>query len=269
VRALRFHAPGDLRCEEVPDPEPGPGDVLVQVEAALADENDAATCGRRPRLAGEAPSRFGRKFCGVDVAAGRRVVAASAAPCGSCAACGRGAEDLCENPVRLLESAYAELLVVPRRIVVRNLLRVPPGLSSEVAAMTEPLACCLHRVGRARIDRGQSVVVLGPGPIGLMLCACARDAGARVIVVGGGPELRALAPAFGGSPGDGRGADVVLDSVSGAFAPTPRTMRAALAFLASGAYPWERLITHRVGLDALPALFADPPRELLEAAVLP
>ena len=57
-------------------------------------------------------------------------------------------------------------------------------------------------------------------------------------------------------------------TVRGSFHHTPSTVRAALAFLASGAYPWERLITHRVLLDDLPGLFAAPPRELLKAAVV-
>jgi L-iditol 2-dehydrogenase len=58
-------------------------------------------------------------------------------------------------------------------------------------------------------------------------------------------------------------------TLRGSFHHTPRHVRAALAFLASGAYPWERLVSHRIGLDALPALFAHPPRELLKAAVFP
>jgi L-iditol 2-dehydrogenase len=58
-------------------------------------------------------------------------------------------------------------------------------------------------------------------------------------------------------------------TLRGSFHHTPQTVRAALAFLASGAYPWELLVTHRVGLDALPALFADPPPGLLKAAVVP
>ncbi len=58
-------------------------------------------------------------------------------------------------------------------------------------------------------------------------------------------------------------------TLRGAFHHTPRHVRAALAFLASGAHPWERLISHRIGLDELPALFADPPRDLLKAAVYP
>jgi L-iditol 2-dehydrogenase len=58
-------------------------------------------------------------------------------------------------------------------------------------------------------------------------------------------------------------------TLRGAFHHTPATVRAALAFLASGARPWERLITHRVGLEGVAALLADPPRDYLKAAVLP
>ena len=141
-----------------------------------------------------------------------------------------------------------------------------------------------------------------------------RDAGAAAEIVGGRPERRALAPDFGATPGDGEGAEVVIEAAGtdeawqravelvrpggrvvffggrergselrvdtyrlhyeeltlrGAFHHTPRHVRAALAYLASGAYPWERLVTHRVGLDGVAALFADPPRDYLKAAVIP
>jgi L-iditol 2-dehydrogenase len=311
VRALRFHAPGDLRVEDVPDPAPGPGDVLVRVEVALTDGTDAKAYRRgHPLLLAETPSPFGHEFCGIDVATGRRVVAANSAPCGGCGACARGEEELCEHLAPFLNGAYAELLLVPSRIAERNLLRVPPALPPEVAALTEPLACSLHGVQRAGIRPGQTVAVVGLGPIGLMLSACARDAGAAVVGVGGRAERRALAPLFGATPGDGKGADVVIEAVGpaeawhdalelvrpggtvlffggrplevdtfrlhyeeltlqGAFHHTPRTIRAALAFLASGAHPWERLITHRVGLDGVAALLDDPPRDYLKAAVVP
>ena len=177
MRALIFHGPGDLRLEEVPDPEPRPGDVLVQVEAALTDGTDLKAYRRgHPVLLGEPPSPFGHEFCGIDVATGRRVVAANS---------DGNADDL-----RLLNGAYAELLVVPERIARVNLLPVPDGLAPEVAALVEPLACCLHGVERAGIRGGESVAVLGAGPIGLMLCACLADAGAGPIVVGGRPERR-------------------------------------------------------------------------------
>lgn len=311
MRALRLYAPGDLRLEEVPRPEPGPGDVLVQVEVATTDGTDAKAFRRgHPVLLAESPSPFGHEFAGYDVATGRRVVAANSAPCGDCAACRRSEETLCESLAPLLNGAYAEYILVPKQIAERNLLPVPPALPSEVAAMAEPLACCLHAIERAGIEPGQTVAVLGLGPVGLMLCAAAKDAGAHVVAVGSRPERRALAPAFGAVLGDGRGADVVIEAVGtaeawhdalelvrpggtvlffggrelavdtfrlhyeeltlrGAFHHTPRTFRAALAFLASGAYPWERLITHRVGLESVAALFADPPRDLLKAAVIP
>jgi L-iditol 2-dehydrogenase len=147
-----------------------------------------------------------------------------------------------------------------------------------------------------------------------MLCACAADTGANVVLVGGRPERRALARSFGAAAGDGRGADAVIeatgtedgwrDAISlvrrggtvvvfsglpggtevaidatrvhydeltlrGAFHHTPHTVPAALAFLASGAHPWERLLTHEVGLEGVPALFADPPRDYLKAIVRP
>ena len=224
--------------------------------------------------------------------------------------CRRGEETLCQNLAPFLNGAYAEYILVPERIARRNLLPVPAALPSEIAAMAEPLACCLHGIERAQVEPRKTVAVLGPGPIGLMLCAAAKDAGARVVAVGGRPERRALAPLFGAEPGDGRGADVVIEAVGtkeawhealelvrpggtvlffggrevavdtfrlhyeeltlrGAFHHTPRTFRAALAFLASGAYPWERLVTHRVGLEGVAALLAGPPPDLLKAAVIP
>jgi L-iditol 2-dehydrogenase len=315
VRALLYYGSGDVRLEDVPDPQPSSGDVLVQIEVALTDGTDAKAFRRgHPVLLSDPPSPFGHEFCGIEVASGRRVVAANSAPCGDCAPCRRGDETLCERLFPLLNGAYAELLLVPERIAGRNLLTVPPGLAPELAAMVEPLACCLHGVERAGIDRGQRVAVVGPGPIGLMLCACARDAGARVVAVGGRPERKELALAFGAEPGDGRAADVVLEAAGteeswaaalelvrpggtvlffggrergttqpvdtyrlhyeelrlvGAFHHTPAAVRAALAFLASGAYPWERLITHRVGLEDVVAILEAPPRYLLKAAVFP
>ncbi len=304
-----LYAPGDLRIEELPRPEPGPGDVLVQVEVALTDATDLKTFRRgHPLLLRSSPTQFGHEFCGI--VDGRRVIAANSAPCGACDACRRG--DQCTE-LEFLSGAYAEWLVVPERIARVNLHDVPAGLAPEVAALVEPLACCLRGVERAQVGAGDTVAILGAGPIGLMLSACVADAGGWPVVVGGRAERRALVGEFGAEAGDGRGADIVIeaagseeawrDAVSlvrpggtvvlfgglpedarpgvdayrlhyeeltlrGSFHHTPATVRAALGFLASAAYPWERLITHRVLLDQLPALFADPPPDLLKAAVV-
>ena len=310
MKAALLHAPGDLRIEEVPRPQPAPGDVLVQIEVALTDGTDLKTFRRgHPLLARESPAPFGHEFCGI--VDGRRVVAANSAPCGACDGCARGEQ--CRELV-FLAGAYADWIVVPERIAAVNLHDVPPGIAPEVAAMVEPLACCLRGVERAGIHAGDTVAILGAGPIGLMLAACVADAGGWPVVVGGRAERQELVELFGAEGGAGTGADVVIEAVGsdaawsdavslvrpggtvvmfgglprdarppvdayrlhyeeltvrGSFHHTPATVRAALGFLGSGAYPWERLVTHRVLLDKLPALFADPPRDLLKAAVVP
>jgi len=310
VKAALLYAPGDLRVEDVPKPEPGPCDVLVQVEVALTDGTDLKTYRRgHPLLARESPARFGHEFCGI--VDGRRVVAANSAPCGTCEGCASGGQ--CQA-LEFLAGAYADWIVVPERIAAVNLLPVPAGLAPEVAAMVEPLACCLRGVERARVQAGDRVAIVGPGPIGLMLAACVADAGGWPVLVGGREERRALADSFGAESGEGSGADVVFEAVGaedawgdavslarpggtvvlfgglprdarppvdayrvhyeeltlrGSFHHTPATVRAALGFLASGAFPWELLVTHRLLLADLPALFADPPRDLLKAAVTP
>jgi L-iditol 2-dehydrogenase len=310
VKAARLYAPGDLRIEDAPKPEPGTGDVLVEVEVALTDGTDLKTFRRgHPLLLVDPPVSFGHEFCGI--VDGRRVVAANSAPCGICDGCLRGEQ--CRELV-FLSGAYADWILVPERIAAVNLHDVPLGVAPEVAAMVEPLACCLRGVERAGVQAGDTVAILGAGPIGLMLSACVADAGGWPVVVGGREERRALVAEFGAEPGDGRGADIVIEAagaeqawfdaeelvrpggtvvmfgglprdarppidafrlhyeeltIRGSFHHTPATVRAALGFLASGAYPWERLVTHRVLLDDLPALFADPPRDLLKAAVTP
>lgn len=315
MKALRLHAPGDLRLEDVPDPVPGEGDVLLQVEVALTDGTDLKAYRRgHPVLLGPPPSPFGHEVCGIDVATGRRLVPANSAPCATCAPCRRGQETLCERLFPLLNGAYAELLLVPERIASRNLVPVPLGVVPEVAAMTEPLACCLHGVDVAGVKRGDTVAIVGLGPIGLMLCACVADAGGTPVGVGSREERRALAPSFGAVVAEPEGADVVLEAAGtidawqraialvrpggtvvafsglpqdarvevdpyrihyeeirlvGAFHHTRRTIRAALAFLASGAYPFELLVTHEVRLDGVAALFDEPPRDYLKAAVRP
>ncbi|MGI9111977.1 MAG: zinc-dependent alcohol dehydrogenase [Gaiellaceae bacterium] len=304
MKALLFYGPGDLRLEDVPRPEPGPGDVLVQIEVALTDGTDLKTFRRgHPLLLDSLPSPFGHEFCGIDVATGRRVVAANSA-----------AGDERGERLELLNGAHAEFLLVPQPVASINLLPVPAGLAPEIAAMVEPLACCLRGVERAEIEAGDRVAIVGAGPIGLMLCACVADAGGRPELVGGRPERRALAPLFGAVPGDGEGTNIVIEAAGaeeawvralelvrpggtvvffgglergtelavdtfrlhyeeltlrGSFHHAPRQVRAALAFLASGARPFERLITHRVGLEGVAPLLADPPADYLKAAIIP
>ena len=199
--------------------------MLVQIEVALTDGTDLKTYRRgHPLLLRESPAPFGHEFCGlVD---GRRVVAANSAPCGACEGCVRGGQ--CRD-LAFLAGAYADWLVVPERIAAVNLHDVPPGSRRRSQRCVEPLACCLRGVERAEIAAGDFVAILGAGPIGLMLAACVADAGGWPVVVGGREERRALADRFGAEPGDGRGADVVLEAAGTDEAWRTPSARAARA----------------------------------------
>ena len=160
VRAALLYGSGDLRIEELPRPEAGPGDVVVQVELALTDGTDLKTYRRgHPLLARSSPAPFGHEFCGfVD---GRRVVAANSAPCLACDGCARGEQ--CRELV-FLAGAYAEWIVVPERIAAVNLHHVPHGARAgsrgdgrASGVLSARRRACGHRGGRSRRDpRGRS-----------------------------------------------------------------------------------------------------------------
>jgi L-iditol 2-dehydrogenase len=193
VRAARLWAPLDLRVETLPDPEPGPGEVVIEVEAALTCGTDAK-CYRRghPVLLGSLPSPFGHEYAGRVVAAGHgarfapgdRVCGANSAPCGGCPQCERGREELCEDLYPLLNGAYAERLLVPARIADVNLHRVPDGLSPAVAAAVEPLACAIHAAEDVGAGPGLHVAVLGRGPLGRLVALACEEAGATAELLG-------------------------------------------------------------------------------------
>lgn len=206
MKAMMFYAPGDIRMEEVPTPQPGRGEVLVEIGAALTCGTDVKTYRRgHPLLIPNPPSVFGHEFAGTIVGLGdgvsglhlgQRVVAANSAPCGECFYCKEGRLSLCQN-LKLLNGAYAEAIVVPERIVRRNLLPIPEHATFAQAALVEPLACVVHGVDRTDIRLGDTVAVIGPGPIGLMFIALAKARGARVIAVGLGGMRLELAKALG------------------------------------------------------------------------
>ena len=198
MKAIQFYAPEDIRYEEVPIQEPQKGEVLVKIMAALTCGTDVKTFRRgHPVLIKSVPSGFGHEFSGVvaklgeDVTnfkVGDRVVAANSAPCGECFFCKKGQYNLCEN-LQFLNGAYAEYITVPARIVEKNMIKLPDDLSFEEAAFTEPLANVVHGAERTDIKAGQSVGIIGIGPIGLMFAKYAKLKGARVIV-GGRNELK-------------------------------------------------------------------------------
>jgi L-iditol 2-dehydrogenase len=204
--AARFYAPLDVRIEQIEVPRPGPGEVLVQVGAATTCGTDLKAYRRgHPVLLKSLPSLFGHEVAGTiaevgpevtDWRPGTRVVVANSAPCNRCFFCRRGQQSLCED-LLLLNGAYADYLLVPARIVQQNLWELPPHVPFTSAALTEPLACALHGVESSHIHPDANLVIIGAGPLGLLLLAAARLQGARVIVCGRQPEKLAAARTLG------------------------------------------------------------------------
>ncbi len=205
MKAIRYYAPKDIRYEEINVPELNEGEVLVKVMAALTCGTDVKTFKRgHPVLIKKTPSGFGHEFAGEIVKIGEnvegfnigdRVVGANSAPCGECFFCKKGEENLCEN-LELLNGAYAQYIVVPKIIVEKNLIKLPDNLPYKLAAFTEPLSNVCHGISRTPINKGDTVGVIGIGPIGLMFCALAKLKGAKVIAMGRNPLKLKLAKEF-------------------------------------------------------------------------
>jgi len=182
-----------LRVEPVAVPKIGPGDILVRVRAALTCGTDVKVFlrGYHARMI-VPPAVFGHELAGdiVEVGEnvrgfrpGQRVVAANSAPCNECYYCLHGQQNLCED-LLFNNGAYAEYIRIPARIVERNTYEIPSHVGYQDAALSEPLACVLRGLEETAIRPGDSVAVIGLGPIGLMFVRMAKVCGARVIALG-------------------------------------------------------------------------------------
>ena len=227
MRALLVRGADDYAVEDVPRPQPGPFEVLCKVRAV-------AICGTDPHIiAGDYlgfwpkawPIVPGHEWCGEVVELGPgadalgwetgvRVAGTSHAGCGYCRQCTIGRYNLCENfgDERLhrqyghyTDGAYADYVVHS----VKSVFRVPDALSDEEAAMLDPAAIALHTVKRGGHRPGDTVVVVGPGVMGLLVAECALATGAgRVIVAGRGARLQRAAE-LGFEPVDVTASDLV------------------------------------------------------------
>lgn len=205
MKAIQYYGPQNIRYEEVMVKPPEEGEIVVKVMSALTCGTDVKTFRRgHPVLIKNIPSGFGHEFAGIvdrvgknvdNVKVGDRVVAANSAPCGECFFCKREEYNLCEN-LDLLNGAYAEYITVPARIVKKNTLILPDDLSFDKAAFSEPLANVVHGVERTGIKEGDTVGIIGIGPIGLMFARLAKLKGARVIVAGRNPLKLQMADEF-------------------------------------------------------------------------
>jgi L-iditol 2-dehydrogenase len=192
MTAAVLHGREDVRIERVPVPQAAPGELIVQVGAALTCGTDLKVFrrGYHARMI-VPPALFGHELAGtvveagagvVGFATGDRVVALNSAPCGECYFCERGQENLCDD-LLFNNGAYAEFIRIPARIVAKNTLHVPEHVPLEHAALTEPLACAVHGFEDSRSQSGDTVAVIGGGPLGLMILHVAALAGCKVIAI--------------------------------------------------------------------------------------
>lgn len=206
MKAAVLYGKEDVRVEEVPVPSPGPGEVLIRIRSALTCGTDLKVfrSGSHARMI-KPPALFGHEFAGTiekvgsgidGWRAGQRVVAANSAPCRACFYCRKGQPNLCED-LLFVNGAYAEYLLLPARVVRENLVEIPEKLPFQSAALTEPLACVVRGMEALRPVKGETAVVLGTGPVGLMFIQLAAKAGAQVLALGKGERRLEAARACG------------------------------------------------------------------------
>src|ERR1051325_11416063 len=229
-----------LQIEKVNVPDVRGGDVLVRVRAALTCGTDVKVFrrGYHARML-KPPALFGHELAGDIVAmgeevsgfsVGQRVVAANSAPCGVCFYCQRSQENLCED-LLFNNGAYAEFIRIPERIVEKNMHAIPDHVSYQDAALVEPLACVMRGLEESGVKPGDTVAVIGLGPIGMMFVRLAKSVyNARVIAIGRGRSQLDRASGMGADEvvlneegsdvvtpvhklTGGRGADIVIEAV--------------------------------------------------------
>jgi 2-desacetyl-2-hydroxyethyl bacteriochlorophyllide A dehydrogenase len=258
MKTAVFYGGSDIRIEEVETPQPGPGEVLVEVAAAGICGSDLHYYrGEDPWGSARWPQRIGHELAGVVAAVGPgvgRVVPGQRVAieprhllgCGECRFCRRGDYHLCPRRglaggVRRASAGFSEYDLAP----AENVFLLPDHLSLEAAALADVYACAVHALHRAPLRPTDTVVVFGTGPVGLAVGQVARLAGARqILLVGRRDEALDLAVRAGAADQginsrredpaeavlertDGQGAEVVFEAVGGAFGALAPAVAAA------------------------------------------
>ncbi|MBI4460446.1 MAG: alcohol dehydrogenase catalytic domain-containing protein [Acidobacteria bacterium] len=256
MTAAVLYGKEELRVEQVPVPQLSSEDVLVRVKAALTCGTDLKVYrqGYHARMI-VPPAIFGHELAGVVAEVGEevrqfrkgmRVVAANSAPCLQCRYCRRDRANLCKD-LLFNNGAYAEYIRIPGRIVRQNLLEIPDHIDFADAALVEPLACVLRGLEETGLRSGDTMAIIGIGPIGLLFVRLAKLRGARVIAIGKRPSQLLAAKRMGADEvvctgetpdvitevrrwtPDGEGVDVAIEAVG-----TPLTWEWAAAMVHRG-----------------------------------
>jgi L-iditol 2-dehydrogenase len=245
MTAAVYRGVNDVRLEEVPVPEIGPGEILVRVHTCGICGTDLKKISTGSH---SAPRIFGHETSGVIVkvgedvrkfSVGERVVLFHHIPCGECYYCRQKTFAQCATYKKVGCTAgfepsgggFAEYVRVMDWIVEKGTVRIPDGISFEQACFVEPVNTCIKGIETLRLRAGETVLVMGQGPIGLILATLAKRAGVRVITSDLHPARLTIANSFGlkltvdASKADagqavremteGRGADAVILAVGG------------------------------------------------------
>ncbi|MFF3670460.1 zinc-dependent dehydrogenase [Microtetraspora malaysiensis] len=209
MKVARFHAPGDIRIEDVAEPIAGAGEVKIRVR-------NCSTCGTDVKIYKHGhhhirpPRVMGHEIAGEIVGVGEgvtgwepgdRVQVIAAIPCGQCEECRRGHMTVCPNQESMgyhYDGGFAQYMVVPAKVLaVGGLNRIPDELGFAEASVAEPLACVLNGQELARVGEDDDVVVMGAGPIGCLHVRLARSRGAgRVFLADLNADRLAMAAAL-------------------------------------------------------------------------
>jgi threonine dehydrogenase-like Zn-dependent dehydrogenase len=208
MKAAVVYGENDIRIAEVPRPDPGPGEVLVRVRASGVCATDVKILGGSG-LPKELPTILGHEVAGeiavlgegvTGLGIGQRVAVYPIAVCGECMYCRQDRHSLCPTQYGLahgVDGGFAEYVRVPARIVgLGGVLDIGP-MPFDLAALVEPVACCLSAAAQCGTRAGDCVLVVGSGPLGLMHLIVSRAIGARVIVADLNEERLAKARELG------------------------------------------------------------------------
>ena len=210
MKAIEYYAPGDIRVRSVPIPQCGENEIRAKVDACAVCGTDLKTyLHGNPRI--KAPKIMGHEFTATietvgekleDFQEGRRIVMATSVSCGSCFYCSRGLNNLCLDlsPMGFsYNGGMAEYVTIPSQALKNgHVVAVPEGVKAEHAALAEPISCAVNACGNCNINEGDTVLVTGAGPMGIINACVARNLGAaRIIVAEPNPVRLDQARAFG------------------------------------------------------------------------